>query len=259
MPPIKERLALITNDIQTEPPTRPARAAWPAVTALLPAYNEAKNIAQVLKVLCEVVELGEIIVVDDGSADDTAAIVQAWAGQDPRVRLIRHPANRGKGEAVFTGANATRATFLLMVDSDLRGLSPGHIRELIRPVLEGQADMTLGLFRGGQWNTTLSHRLTPWLTGQRCFRTSLLRFVSVPAAAGYGVETALTIAARQRGYRTVKVPWPGVSHPPSEYHRGLLNGVNTRGRMYAQIIRAWYLASGSRQLIARLRQWLSVG
>jgi glycosyltransferase involved in cell wall biosynthesis len=259
MRPNKERTAFTLNDIQTEPLTRPARAAWPAVTALLPAYNEAKNIAQVLSVLCEVVELGEIIVVDDGSADGTAAIAQAWAVRDPRVRLIRHLANRGKGEAVFSGANATRATFLLMVDADLRGLAPGHIRALIQPVLEGQADMTLGLFRGGQWNTTLSHRLTPWLTGQRCFRTSLLRFVSVPAAAGYGVETALTIAARQRGYRCAKVPWHGVSHPPSESHRGLLNGVNNRVRMYSQIIRAWYLASGSRQLIARLRQWLSFG
>lgn len=243
----------------SELPTRPTRAAWPGIAALLPAFNEAGRIGSILEVLSQVGELGEIIVVDDGSVDDTAGVVQAWAVHDRRIRLIHHPINRGKGQAVFSGANATRATFLLMVDADLQGVTPYHIRSLIRPVMEGRADMTLGLFRGGQWNTSLSHRLTPWLTGQRCFRRNLLRHVSVQAASGYGLETALTIAARQRGSRSLGVLWQGVSHPPSESHRGLLRGLQNRARMYGQIVRAWYLASVSRRLISRLRHWFSVG
>jgi glycosyltransferase involved in cell wall biosynthesis len=230
----------------------------PHITAIVPAYNEARGIGKVLEVLSRVELLGEILVVDDGSIDSTAQEVKAAARCDPRIRLIRHSHNQGKGQAVLTGWRATRAPILLTLDADLNGLQPGQVKDLIRPLLQDQADMTLGLFRQGMRSTDNSHRVTPWLTGQRCFRADLLKYISYSAAAGYGFETALTVAARQQSWRVVKVALVGVSHPPSETHRGFRQGLRTRSRMYAEIIRAWYVSTGWQQMIARIRQLSSL-
>jgi glycosyltransferase involved in cell wall biosynthesis len=225
------------------------------IGVIIPAYNEAEGIEGVLKVLSQVDLLAEILVVDDGSTDETASIVTRCTAQDDRLRLVRHKHNRGKGEAIFTGWGLTRSTIIVTLDADLIGLTPEQVGDLIRPVLEKRADMTLGLFEHGNWRTDKGHQATPWLTGQRCFRASLLRLVSRPAAAGYGFETALTVAARQHGWRIQRVPLTGVYHPPSEAHRGLWLGFYTRVQMYAQILRAWYLASDFPGKVARLMQW----
>ncbi len=214
----------------------------PQVAAIIPAYNEARRIGAVLEVLRGVSLLSEIIVVDDGSTDDTAEVVRRAAAADPRLRLVRHEKNLGKGQAIFTACATTRAPYLLLLDADLQGLTPSHVEALIRPLLEGRADMTLGVFRGGRFNTDLSHWLTPWLSGQRCLRAELLQDVHREAAAGYGFETALTVAVAQKGYRTRRVPLRGVWHPPSEFHRK--RGLIWRMRMYRQIVRAWKMSGG---------------
>ena len=228
------------------------------VAAVIPAFNEAKGIGQVLGVLRKVDLLAEIIVVDDGSADGTVEEIEKCAALDPRIRIVRHQENRGKGQAIISGWLATEAPFLITLDADLVGLRPGQVLDLIDPVLEKRADMTLGLFRHGHWRTEYSHRVTPWLTGQRCFRASLLKFIALPAADGYGFETAITVAARRRKWRCLRVPLDGVSHPPSELHRGFWKGVATRSRMYAQIVRAWYVANGWQGMVTRLKHWASL-
>jgi hypothetical protein len=227
----------------------------PSVAVVIPAYNEAERIGKVLEVLRQVKSLTEIIVVDDGSRDATAEVSREQARFDPRIRVLVHSENKGKGAAVFTGWRALQAGTMLMLDADLIGLKAEHVQALIDPVVRRRADMTLGLFRGGKWFTDFSHWLTPWLTGQRCFRSRSLRYVHPQAAAGYGLETALTIVARQRGWRCLRVPLEGVSHLPSEIHRGIGRGTLTRTRMYGQIVTAWYLASGWQRFLARIRQW----
>jgi hypothetical protein len=225
----------------------------PRVAAILPAYNEAEQIGTVLDVLREVGNLSEIIVVDDGSQDGTADVVLQKRDKDPRIRLLVHPVNSGKGEALFTGWHATEANSILMLDADLIHLKPEHILALIEPVIKRRADMTMGLFKSGWWFTDVSHWLTPWLTGQRCFRSELLRMVPARAASGYGLETAITIVARQRGWRCLPVPLVGVSHIPSEAHRGLVKGILTRLRMYHQIAVAWYLTGSWQRFVSRIR------
>lgn len=224
----------------------------PLIAAIIPAYNEARRIEQVLKVLHQVDCLDEILVVDDGSSDGTAGVVLRVAGEEPRLRLLKHEKNLGKGQAIFTARAATRAEYLLLLDADLQGLTPAHVEALIRPVVEGRADMTLGLFRGGHLNTDLSHWLTPWLSGQRCLRAELLDSLNRQAAAGYGFETALTVAASQGGYRTRHVPLRGVWHPPSEFHRK--HGFGWRLNMYAQIVRAWQVSGGWKSWWRHLRK-----
>jgi hypothetical protein len=115
-------------------------------------------------------------------------------------------------------------------------------------VVDHRADMTLGLFRGGHFNTDFSHWATPFLTGQRGLRAELLKCVSHEAAEGYGFEVALTVAAGQNNYRTRFVALKGVWHTPSEFRseRGYWSGNLTRFRMYGQIMRAWVIATRER-------------
>ena len=231
------------------------------VAAILPAYNEAGRIGHLLSVLRDVSPIHEIIVVDDGSQDATAEQACQAAHLDTRIRVLRHEHNQGKGAAMFNGCRQTRAAVVLFLDSDLIGLRPSQVEDLIRPVASGQADMSIGVFKHGSFVTDISQRVTPWLSGQRCMRRYLLNRVSRPAAAGYGVETAITIAARQDRWRVVHVPLNGVSHPTGEIHRGLLRGAANRLRMYTNILQAAWLAGGPNFQLARLTpriRWLSL-
>ncbi len=235
--------------------TQPRR---PLIAAILPAYKEARNIVPVLQVLHETDILDEIILVDDGSPDNTADLMCQAASQDSRMRVLRHETNQGKGQAIFTGWAVTNATYLLLLDADLKDLTPGHLRALLVPVIDHRADMTLGLFWGGHVNTDLSHWLTPFLTGQRGLRSDLLKYVSRDAAAGYGFEVALSVAANQAGYRTRVVPLKGVWHPSSEIRPergGYWSGKLWRFRMYGQIINAWLIAT--RQRVPKTRTFFS--
>lgn len=222
-----------------------------STAAILPAFNEEIGIGRVLDILCQCKIFSEIIIVDDGSVDGTASVIEKFKKKDPRISVFRHTTNLGKGQSVMTGYLASTAKHILTIDADLIGLKPDHLVDLVKPVLYGDADMTLGIFRGGNWATDLSHRLTPWLTGQRCLRRDLFRDIVWKAATGYGLETAITIAAQKHGWRRKTVYWQGVSHPPNESHRGLLKGIFNRSKMYSHIVRAWYLA-GREQLVAKI-------
>jgi polyisoprenyl-phosphate glycosyltransferase len=211
---------------------------YPNLAAVLPAYNEAGRVGNVVRVLCQVELLDEIIMVDDGSVDGTSAEAKEAAAGDARFSLLRHPFNRGKGQAILSGWQATRAANLLILDADLVNLENRHITALVEPVLNGWADMTVGLFRQGYWRTDLAHRLTPWLSGQRCLRAELLASLSMGAAAGYGFETALSLAARKLGWRSEEVYLWGVSHLPGDVANGWRGPLN-KARMYSQILRAW--------------------
>lgn len=229
------------------------RTLTPPVAVVIPAFNEGQHIGNVLEVLKEVSALAEIIVVDDGSTDETVNAVTNAASCDTRVRILKHPSNQGKGQAVLTGWSAARAPYLLLLDADLTGLTPAHIEALIQPVVEDELDMTVGLFRGGRWTTDLSHRAVPWLSGQRCLRKGLLGEISREAALGYGIETAITVAARQKGWRCREVILRGVAPPPVEIHRVLWPGVGARLNMYGDIGRAVKLTRGWSVVAPRLR------
>lgn len=230
--------------------TRPNYYLSQTVSVIIPAYNEAAGIKQVIETIRNSAFISEIIVVDDGSCDQTGSIAMNAAQGDPRVRVFTHPTNLGKGQALFTGARVCSNSLVVMLDADLMGLKPEHINALVKPVLESRVDMTVGIFKRGKLASDFSHWVTPWLSGQRCFRLELLRYLDREAAAGYGLETAFTVAAKQRDWRTAYIEWRGVSHPPSEFHRGKISGFINRAKMYCHILRAWYIAS-SRQWVGK--------
>ncbi len=229
-------------------PDIPHQSRKPLIAAILPTFNEELNVSGVLQVLHATSILDEIILVDDGSSDNTVNILYQAAADDNRIQVIQHDTNRGKGQAIFSGWAATSAPILLLLDADLKNLTPEHINALLAPVIDHRADMTIGLFRGGHFGTDLAHWLTPFLTGQRGLRSEILKNISRQAASGYGFEVALTVAAGQHNFRTRVVPLKGVWHPSSEFRseRGFWRGVFWKLRMYEQIVRAWYISTRER-------------
>lgn len=182
------------------------------VTAIIPAYNEAKTIVSLLDVLIQVSRFSEIIVVDDHSTDATREIVRAYCLRDERVRLICLPINMGKGGALAAGAEESKNDLVVFLDADLVNLQPVHILDLMKPVQNGVCSMTLGIFKGGRFQTDWSHRLTPFLSGQRCLKWSLFKHTPGFSNARWGVEVAMSLYARQNGLKVKHVSWRGVTH-----------------------------------------------
>jgi glycosyltransferase involved in cell wall biosynthesis len=122
----------------------------PLVSLVVPAYQEAATIEQVLRTTSELPLRRETIVVDDGSTDGTAEIVEGLEGELEGVRLIRHAANRGKGAAVRTGIAATTGDIVVIQDADLE-YDPADIPRLIEPLVQDVADVVYGTrLRGGE-------------------------------------------------------------------------------------------------------------
>lgn len=210
------------------------------MTAVISAYNEAQHIACVIDVLCQVSDLLQITVVDDASSDNTSDVVRSYCERDSRIRLLRLPTNRGKGGAMMVGADANTSDLIVFLDADLVGLRSEYVLALIEPVRNDVCSMTLGLFTHGRRLTDWSHRLTPFLSGQRCLRWSLFRSTPDLATARSGVEVALSLHAWRQGYLVMSVPWYGVTHVMKHEKQGWLRGRWSHLRMYGEIIR--YLA-----------------
>lgn len=198
---------------------------------LIPAYNEATGVARVVKTACEA-DLGPVLVVDDGSSDSTAAQAEA-AG----ARVLRLERNLGKGGAVAAGVRELTAEVIVLLDADLLGLTPEHLRALAAPVIKGEVDMTRGVFTGGRWSTTAAQKMLPQLNGQRAIlREKLVRLPEL-SSSRYGIEVVITDAARQGEWKVKDVPMEGVTQVTKEEKRGFFKGVGLRLRMYSDIVR----------------------
>ncbi|MFH0876549.1 MAG: glycosyltransferase family 2 protein [archaeon] len=89
------------------------------ISCIIPAYNEENSIAKVLQAVKKVRTIDEIIVVDDGSKDNTSKIAKGLG-----VKIIKHKKNRGKGAAIKTGIMSSVGDILLFLDADLQSISP---------------------------------------------------------------------------------------------------------------------------------------
>lgn len=217
------------------------------VCAVVPAYNEAERIRAVLDAVAGAAQVDEIVVVDDGSSDDTQATASAHpAAKAGKLRVIRLPANRGKGAAMREGAEAAHADALVFLDADLIGLTAAHVDALVEPVTRG-AVMSLGVFRHGRGPTDLAQKLVPNISGQRAIRRDV--FLSIPCLtkSGFGVELAITHFIADAGLPMKRVVLEGVTHPMKEEKLGFLRGARARLRMYRQML-PYMLRRSSRRL-----------
>ncbi|WP_370882614.1 glycosyltransferase family 2 protein [Kineosporia succinea] len=191
------------------------------LAVIIPAKDEAERIAATVRAALALPGADLVVVVDDGSGDETAAIA-AEAG----AQVVSHQVNRGKAAAMETGAaraavlDAGSPRALLFIDGDL-GASAAATSTIVEPVLAGEADMTISLIPpqatagGGSGKVVRLARkgirqATGWtatqpLSGTRCISRPAFD-AAQPLAIGWGVETGLTIDVLNAGYRVIEVP-----------------------------------------------------
>ena len=197
-----------------------------SLTVAMPAYNEAENIAEMIdrarNIVGPLVDDLEIIVCNDGSSDDTAAIVQREAQADPRVRLVEHEVNLGYGAAVRDAVWAASKELVFFTDSDLQF----DLSEIERFLLRiAEADMVIGYryARSDPWYRSLFGHGWSWLVNllfgytardidcaYKLFRHKVIETVQVESA-GAMFSAEFLVRAKKAGFRMVEEP---VSHYP---------------------------------------------
>jgi len=202
------------------------------VTAVIPAYNEEQTIADVVKRVKNIDKIQKVIVVSDGSTDNTAEIARQ-CGAD----VIELNENVGKGGAIKAGINECGTEIILFLDADLIGLTEKHILDLIEPVIENKADMTIGIFKNGRMVTDLAQKVTPYLSGQRAIRKSIIDRIPNIDITRYGVEVALTKYVDKYNVRVQEVDLPDMTHVTKEEKLGIIRGVQARLKMYWDIVK----------------------
>jgi glycosyltransferase involved in cell wall biosynthesis len=115
----------------------------PCLGVVMPVYNEAATVEKVVRLVLAQRPVMQLIVVDDASQDGSDAILLALAKEDPRIILIRHPKNQGKGAALRSGLKTATAPYVIIQDADLE-YDPGEYYRLLAPILSGQADVVFG-------------------------------------------------------------------------------------------------------------------
>lgn len=202
------------------------------VIAIIPAYNEEKTIGVVLSVLKEAPLVNKIIVVSDGSTDDTVKVARSYD-----VEVVELSENRGKGGALKAGLSIFPADIVLFLDADLLGLNAQHVHNLLAPVINEEADMTIGIFEKGRITTDLAQKMAPQLSGQRALKFSLLEKISDIDVARFGVEVALNRYMESEGIKVKEVLLTDMSHVMKEEKLGVWKGMGARMKMYWEIIK----------------------
>jgi len=143
------------------------------ISVVMPVYNEAATIRRIVDRVLAAPFRTELIIVDDGSTDQTPTILATVSDTVSAVKVLRHPVNRGKGAALRTGFAAATGDIVLVQDADLE-YDPGQYPALLQPLLGGEADVVFGSRFAGQhhrkryfWHTfgnwlltTISNSLT---------------------------------------------------------------------------------------------------
>ena len=219
------------------------------LTCIIPAYNEAARIAAVLKAVLDHPMINEIIVVDDASADGTAAVVSGF----PKAQLIALPRNGGKTAALIHGLAAATGDLILLVDADLVGLAPHHLSALIAPVRDGRADISISL----RDNAPFLWRWIglDYISGERVLRKSLLasQTEALQRLPKFGFEVFLNSLVITAQSRIAVVRWPGVISPLKSTKYGLWTGIKADGSMMRDLFRAAPPLGLLRQIITMRR------
>jgi glycosyltransferase involved in cell wall biosynthesis len=201
----------------------------------MPVYNEAPTVGAVIQEVLRQPVVAQLIVVDDGSSDETGTILFDLAKSSTKLKLLRHECNQGKGAAIRTAIPHIEAEITVIQDADLE-YSPSEYSQLIDPITRGLADAVFGSrFIGGQahrvlyfWHmagnrllTLLSNmktnlNLTDMECGHKAFLSEKLKTMQL-RESGFGIEPELAAQAARMGLRVYEV---GVAYSGRTYAEG---------------------------------------
>ena len=234
-------IAFLLAGIKTQKPKK-----YQKVSVIIPAYNEEDTVATVVGVVKEVSFVDEIIVVNDGSSDNTEAeAIKAGA------RVITHRVNKGKGEALFTGYRKAECDVIAFIDADIHNLTSKKVEAMIMPILEGKTDITKTKFaraRGRVTELTAKPLLNFFfpeinfeqpLSGQFAARKEVLKRINFEK--DYGVDVGIVIDADVLGISITEVDIGAIEHDMSplgdlnlmanEVVRTIMSRANKYGRV----------------------------
>ena len=201
----------------------PLSNAKPFVSIIVPAYNESEILEQNLEVLYQYMEYlerdydWEIIIINDGSKDDTGVLAEEFARSKPYVRVIHHRVNAGLGKSLRTGFNAANGEYMVTLDIDL-SYTPEHIELLLSRIVQSSADVvvTSPYMRGGQVSNV------PWL--RLVLSVWANRFLSATAKRNVSTLTGMVRAYRTSFIRSLNLKTSGMDINPEVIHKGIVLG-----------------------------------
>jgi glycosyltransferase involved in cell wall biosynthesis len=215
------------------------------ISCIIPAFNEEERIASVLDTVLEakrVISM-EIIVVDDGSTDRTAAILSKYKD----IRAITNRQNIGKSSSVAKGLKASKGEYIFLLDSDLFGLKADNIFALLSPIQEGVVEVTMSIRR----NLTRRDKLEP-LTGDRVFPRSLIatHVEEIKKLPNFGLEVFINNLIIKHGYAVKAVDWDNVLNKNKSARRGFLAGWDANIKAARDVFKVVSFAEFIRQYFA---------
>jgi len=207
----------------------------PCLSVIMPVYNEASTVEEVIRKVLQQPEVEELITVDDASRDGTGEVLRNLAKELPKMKVFEHDTNQGKGAALRTGISHATAPYVIIQDADLE-YNPEEYSVLLKPILDGRADVVFGSrFIGGEahrvlyfWHsvgnnflTLLSNmftnlNLTDMETCYKVFRREIIQGIRIEENR-FGFEPEITAKVARCGARIYEV---AVSYSGRTYAEG---------------------------------------